>query len=205
MAKKKRPAGPARRRPGADAAAISQRTRRVGADPGALAAALCLAAVLAATALAVDTSAAASFDAPKRLAAMLGAALAAAAAFLWPSAPQGAREVRKILGRGARRAAAVLLAAALVLSVVSALASPRRTIALDGLRGAVLLALFLPLGASRTASRFRGLLTCAFLGASFVNAAVAVLQSRGLYHPFELETVGQRQDTGAFAGNVGYL
>jgi O-antigen ligase len=44
-----------------------------------------------------------------------------------------------------------------------------------------------------------------FLGASAVNAAVAVLESRGLYHPFQLETFGSRQDTGAFAGNVGYL
>jgi len=205
VAKKRRPAGPARRRLGADAAAIPRPDSRAGSDPGALAAALCLAAVLAATALAVDTSAAASFDAPKRLAAMLGAALASAAAFLWPSPAEGARSPGESLGRGARRAAAVLLAAAIVLSVVSALVSPRRTIALDGLRGAVLLALFVPLGASRAAGRFRGLLTGAFLGASFVNASVAVLQSRNLYHPFELETVGQRQNTGAFAGNVGYL
>jgi len=115
VAKKRRPAGPARRRLGADAAAIPRPDSRAGSDPGALAAALCLAAVLAATALAVDTSAAASFDAPKRLAAMLGAALASAAVFLWPSAAEGARSPGEILGRGARRAAAVLLAAAIVL------------------------------------------------------------------------------------------
>jgi O-antigen ligase len=31
------------------------------------------------------------------------------------------------------------------------------------------------------------------------------LQSRGLYSPFEIETVGSREATGAFVGNVGYL
>jgi hypothetical protein len=34
---------------------------------------------------------------------------------------------------------------------------------------------------------------------------VAVLEASGLYRPFPLETAGARQDTGAFAGNVGYL
>ena len=114
-------------------------------DGSAVVAAICLAAVLAATALAVDTSAAASFDAPKRLAALLGAAVAAAVAFLWPFRAVGADAPREILGRGARRAAAILAAAALGASLVSALASPRRGIALDALRAEALLALFLVL------------------------------------------------------------
>jgi len=194
VAKKRRPVRPERRKaePGP------------ARDGSAVVAAICLAAVLAATALAVDTSAAASFDAPKRLAALLGAAVAAAVAFLWPFRAMGADAPREILGRGARRAAAILAAAALGASLVSALASPRRGIALDALRAEALLALFLVLGASRV-GRFRALLAGSFLAASAINAAVAVLESRDLFHPFQLETFGSRQDTGAFAGNVGYL
>ena len=202
-----RRAAPGDTRPGRASSAPVRGSRRAAAaaDFGGAAAAACLAAVLAATALAVDTTAAASFDAPKRLAAVLGAALAAAAAFAWP-APTGARErAGAWLVRGAARAAAILAAAALALAVVSALASPRRDVALDAARTAVLLALLLPLGASRAVARHRGLLAVAFLGASTLNAAVSVLQSRGLYQPFQLETFGQRQDTGAYAGNVGYL
>jgi O-antigen ligase len=175
------------------------------ADPGGLLAALILAAILAATALAVDTMAAASFDAPKRLAALLGAALAAAAAFVWPAPRATAPARTSPLGAGAARLAATLGAAALALALLSAAASPRRDVALDGARAALLLALFLPLGASRAVGRHRGLLAATFLGASALNALVAVLQSRNLYQPFQLETFGQRQDTGAYAGNVGYL
>ncbi len=55
------------------------------------------------------------------------------------------------------------------------------------------------------AAKGRAWLVGVFLGASAVNALVAVLESRGLFRPFTLETFGGRQDTGAYAGNVGYL
>ena len=73
------------------------------------------------------------------------------------------------------------------------------------MRSIALLSLLLPLGASRVASRSRAGLIGVFLTASAINALVAVLQSRGLFRPFALETFGGRQDTGAYAGNVGYL
>ena len=163
-----------------------------------------LAAVLAGTALAVDTAAGAAFDAPKRLIALAGTALAAAAAFaVRRRATAPARPWRE--GPLLRRAAFLLGAAALLAALVSALVSPRRAISLDAMRSIALLALLLPLGASRIAARGRAWLVGVFLGASAINALVAVLESRGLFRPFTLETFGGRQDTGAYAGNVGYL
>jgi O-antigen ligase len=44
-----------------------------------------------------------------------------------------------------------------------------------------------------------------FLAATAINAVVSILESRDLFHPFPLETFGSRQETGAYAGNVGYL
>jgi O-antigen ligase len=150
----------------------------------------------------VDTLAGAAFDAPKRLVALLGTALAAAAALAWPRRLPGEawRE-----GTGLRRAALVLAAGAFGLALVSALASPRRALALDTVRALAVLALLLPLGASRVVPVARRALVAVFLAACGVNAVVAVLEARGIYSPFPLETVGDRQNTGAFAGNVGYL
>ena len=163
-----------------------------------------LCAVLAGTALAVDTSAAAAFDAPKRLVALIGVALAALFAFGWPARERGRgspwREARRL-----PRAALALTIAALLAGLASAWLSPRRGVSLDALRSIALLCLLLPLGASRlfpTAGRW---LAGAFLAACSLNAAVSLLQSRGTFRPFLLQTSGERQDTGAYAGNVGYL
>jgi len=88
---------------------------------------------------------------------------------------------------------------------VSALASPRRALALDSMRTIAVLALLLPLGASRVVPNARRALMTVFLAASAVNAVVAVLEARGVWSPFRLQTTGTRQETGAYAGNVGYL
>jgi O-antigen ligase len=173
---------------------------------GALVAAAALAAVLAGTALVVDSEAAAAFDAPKRLIALVGIALAAAAAFALPGRrddPDATALLRR--GPGSRRAAAMLAAAALLLALLAALLSPRRAVSLDAFRSVAVFALLLPLGASNAVARARHWLAGTFLGATAVNAVVSLLQSRGLFHPFALETFGSRQETGAYAGNVGYL
>jgi O-antigen ligase len=173
-------------------------------DAGGTLSAAALAGVLAATALLVDSGASAAFDAPKRLVALLGIALAAAAAFAIPAGgeawPRPWSE-----GPAARRGAFGMAAAALLLAFVAALASPRRDIALDAARSIALFALLLPLGASRGVARGRYWLVGAFLGATAINAVVSILESRGLFQPFQLETFGERQETGAYAGNVGYL
>ena len=178
--------------------------RSARADVGAIVAAVALAAVLAGTALVVDTSAAAAFDAPKRLIALVGTAIAAAAAFAFrrpgPEAAQPWRE-----GPRARRVALWLAAAALGMALVAAMASPRRGPALDATRSVIVFALLLPLGASRVVEKGRSWLAGVFIGATAVNAVVSILESRGRFQPFLLETVGDRQSTGAYAGNVGYL
>ena len=168
-------------------------------------AAAALAAVLAGTALIVDPEAAAAFDAPKRLIALAGTAFAAAAAFAFSRPGVGAAPGLRVAGPLARRAALALAGMALVLALVAALASPRRAVSLDALRPLALFALLLPLGASRAVEQGKGWLVGAFLGATAVNSVVSILQSRGRFQPFLLETYGGRQETGAYAGNVGYL
>jgi O-antigen ligase len=172
-------------------------------EVGTVAAIAALGVALAGSALAVDTLAASAFDAPKRFITLGGVALAAAAAFAWRPHVRRAAPWRE--GPPLRKAALWLAAGALGLAFVSALASPRRGISLDTMRSIALLALLLPLGASRAMDRGRGWLAGVFLASCAINAAVAVLEGRGLFHPFQLETFGARQDTGAFAGNVGYL
>ena len=173
-------------------------------DPAAGVASAILCVVLAGMALAVDTRAAAAFDSPKRLVALLGTALAAACLLLpGPRAENSRASLREI--PLLPRLAMILAACALALAGLSALVSPRRIIALDTLRTIAILALLLPIGASRLFPRARAALTAVFLGAASLNAAIAVLEARGIYSPFQLETFGTRQETGAYAGNVGYL
>ncbi|MFY9551846.1 MAG: O-antigen ligase family protein, partial [Thermoanaerobaculia bacterium] len=175
------------------------------ADTGAIVAVAALCAVLAGASLAVDTIAASAFDAPKRLIALSGTALAAAAVFArGRTAGQHFAELLRE-GPGTRRAALWLGLAALAGAWIATLASPRPGISLDAMRSITLLALLLPLGASRALRRGHAWLCGAFLAACGINAAVAILESRGVYSPFALQTFGARQDTGAFAGNVGYL
>jgi O-antigen ligase len=186
------------------ATATAAAAARPARDHGAILACAILCVVLAGTALAVDSVAAAAFDAPKRLVALVGTA-AAAACLLLParrraSVLEAFREAPRL-----SRAAAVLAAAALALAALAAAVSPRRPLAFDTLRTIAVLVLLVPLGASRVFPAGRAALTAVFLGAAGLNAAVAVLQARGIYSPFALETFGARQETGAFAGNVGYL
>ena len=174
------------------------------ADPGSFVATAALCIVLAGASLAVDTIAASAFDAPKRLIALTGTAVAALVVFARASRGPGLREL--LAEKPAiRRAALWLGLAVLAGGWISALASPRRDVAIDTMRAATLLAILAPLGASRDVARGRAWLTGTFLGVCAINAAVAILESRGLYSPFALQTFGGRQETGAFAGNVGYL
>src|SRR5438876_689219 len=127
-------------------------------DLPAMLAALVLLAVLAGTGLFVDSGADASFDAPKRLTALVGAATAFLAAFgfsRWENPLSGAARPQRLivflsLGAGAW-------------ALLSALLSLRPALSLDATRAILLTALFLPLGASRVVGRSRPLLVSVFL------------------------------------------
>jgi O-antigen ligase len=162
-----------------------------------------LVAVLAGTALLVDPAAHSSFDAPKRLVAAAGAAFAAFAAFAFAGHSRGPLETWRALPSAAR-IALVAGVTALVWAGVSSAFSPRRAPSFDSLRAMSLSVLLVPLGASAAVARGRNVLTATFLTATAANAAISLLQSRGM-QPFRLETFGTRNLTGALAGNVGYL
>ncbi|MCA1609961.1 MAG: O-antigen ligase family protein [Acidobacteria bacterium] len=207
MSKKKaRPAArPANRRPETGRGAAPS---RVGAAAprdlsGGIAAAL-LAAAFAGAALAFDSAADASFDAPKRLLVLFAVAGAALAAFGFVPWTLPASRGR-LTGWRDRRLPALLAAGAILGAVVSAVASPRPVLAFDSLRSVLLMAALLPLGASRVVARHRGFLLATFIAACGIDAAVSIFQARHLYQPFPLITRGDREATGAFAGNVGYL
>jgi O-antigen ligase len=198
----KRRGKPSRRRPTAASATGPPRLPAgKGLREASVAAALVV--VVVGTALVVDPAAHASFEAPKRLVALVGIAIAAVAAFALSLPGPRPRRAWRALPIPLRVAFAAI-AAGLVWAALSALLSPRRTASLDSLRALFLYALLLPLGASRTFARRKGFFVAAFLAAAAVNAVVSILQSRGI-QPFRLQTFGARNETGALAGNVGYL
>ena len=201
MSKKRRGARGARKR--TPASARRPATRR---DPGAAIAAAALVAVFVGAGLLVDSGADSAFDAPKRLMTLLGVGAAALAAFglsPWGNPFRRAHPDQAV--PTARRATVLLLLASLAGALLAALLSPRRPVSLDATRALFLYALLLPIGASRVVEKKSTLLLVSFLLIMAVNALVSILQARGIYQPFPLETHGQREATTAFVGNVGYL
>jgi O-antigen ligase len=159
--------------------------------------------VVVGTSLAVDPKAYASFDAPKRLIGACGTALAAFVVF---GVTQRSR-TETFRWRAIPLAARLTLAAAsvaLAWAALSAFLSPDRAVARDSLRAILLFGLLLPLGASALVAQRRKPLVGALLAAAAGNAVLSLLQTRGI-SPFRLQTFGARNETGALAGNVGYL
>lgn len=192
-----------RRKAESKARPVGVAPRKALRDPGAAIAAAALVLALAASGLAVDSGADSSFDAPKRLVALVciaGSALAAFGFSRWrkPAAPAGG----KFSDPGA---AVVLFLLALAGAAFSALLSPRREVSVGAMRPLLLYGLLLPLGASRVVERRKGILLAAFVGIVGINAIVSVLQAAKIYQPFPLLTRGSRDATGAYVGNPGYL
>lgn len=163
---------------------------------------LVVAALLLGVLLAVDTRAESSFDSIKTVVAHGGAALAAAVLLLSARGPvRSFRSIPRVL-----RASAVLAATGTGLAFLSALLSARPTSSLDALRSAALLALLVPVGASRALGRGRVVLAAAaFLAGVSVNAVASLLQAAGRLKLFDIERISGRSNTGAFLGNEGYV
>jgi len=195
----------ARGRGGRGSNRAGRRASGTPADAGASIAVVALAATLVGVSVLVDPRAESAFDAPKRLVAFLGIAVAAGALLALPrKEPEAGWSWRSWSTE--QRVALVFTTAALALALVASIVSPRRATALDATRTLFLSALLLPLGASRALEGRRAwILVGACLGASAVNAGVSLLQFTGGLRLFLLESVGGRRDVSAFVGNDGVL
>jgi O-antigen ligase len=155
--------------------------------------------------LIVDTTAESAFDAPKRLVLLVGIVVATAALLVMPR-PARSRGWSWQAGTTEQRLALALTLGALAVAVVSAIVSPRRATALASTRTLLLVALALPLGASRALRGRRSFIVIgAYVGACTVNASVSLLQSFGGLRLFRVEAIGGRLDVSAFVGNDGLL
>ncbi len=162
------------------------------------------------TAWLVDPFAQAGFDAPKRLLAMIAAAVAGSA-LLWHAdtgVPQDLFRRRDTLAPAQRLAWLVLLAALAAMAglLLATLMAQQPAASASTLRLQLLFALFLPLGASRALDGAGGrrVLTAALLAAA-VNAVLSLLQWAGLNLPFATSQPGGRYPTGALLGNEAYV
>ena len=177
---------------------------RLGADLGARIALAALAGVLVGTALLVDRTAEAAFDAPKRLAALVGIVVAAVALLVIPRQTSEAAWSWRTLSPE-QRLVVILAAVAVASALASTALSARPGVSIDTMRVGLLFALLLPLGASRALDAGRSsILAGVFLGASLINAVASALQSSGM-KLFAVRTVGGRFDVSAFVGNDGVL
>lgn len=162
------------------------------------------------TAWLVDPFAQAGFDAPKRLIAVIAAAVAGSA-LLWQadsSVPRDLFRRRDTLAPAPRLAWLALLAALAMMAglLLATLLAQQPALSASTLRVQLLLALFLPLGAARALDGAGGrrVLTAALLAAA-VNAVISLLQWVGLDLPFAASQPGGRYPTGALLGNEAYV
>jgi O-antigen ligase len=162
-------------------------------------ASLALAAAVLGSLLLVDVHAESAFDAPKRLAAMLGIALAAAIVVAFS---RGGLATAPF----AHRVAAALFAAAMAAALLSSILSPRREVALDSFRAVAIFAAVPLIGASTLigSRHWRAIAACFVAGAA-INCAISIGQVAGILHPFQYATTGGRANTSALIGNDGAL
>lgn len=164
-----------------------KRSERRSVSPAALVLGVTAALVL----IAFDTRAVDTFEAPKRLVAMLGVAAAAAAAV-------AARAPLRI-----ERRAAIFALAVLTLAIVGALLSPRPIVALDAVRTMIVFAA-VPLLCASIPDAWR-FVANGFVAGALVNAILSLVQWGGLAQPFRYATTGGPADTSALIGNTGVL
>jgi O-antigen ligase len=156
-----------------------------------------LLATVFATMTLVDVRAESGFDAPKRLAIVLGVTLAAAVVAF-------SRSIRWHVPGG--RAAWIVSAGVVVsgVAVLSTVVTPHRAIALEalGIHFALLVAAALA-GSSLFDGRWRQVFSV-FVAGALVNAVLALLQRAGL-RLFAVEQIGGRTEASALIGNDGHL
>ncbi len=163
-----------------------------------------LAVVVLLSAWAVDSGAEGAFDAARRFFCCVGIALATLAQFgRSPTVPEAEGWSRQT---GKQRAAVVLVTVAIVLGVISAVASPRPEIAAAAGRVILVFALLLPVAASSALDGGRVRWVGAALAAAVgLNALLALLEVAGWVQLFQLESVSGRNRAFGLVGNEGIL
>lgn len=152
------------------------------------------------SALLVDPRAEASFDAPKRVCAIIGALVALGAVC---GEPRGAGRMPR-----ARIAAWACICAALAMVwiLIATVFSPHQDMAWNSLRRAAFFALFVPIGASRAfAAAGTRVAVGAFAFGTVANVVVSLAQAAGWKLPLDVVQLGGRFATGALLGNEGYV
>ncbi|HET8796686.1 MAG TPA: O-antigen ligase family protein [Thermoanaerobaculia bacterium] len=143
-----------------------------------------------------DVRAEASFDAPRRLAAMLGIAAALTAlAFV--------RDVRVRPWTRGQKAIVACAGGAALLALLSAWLSPHRAVALDALRTIIVFAM-IPLIAALAEDAWRWV-THAFVAAAGLHAIVSLGQALGVAQPLSFAGGGGRGTASGLIGNSGLL
>ena len=159
---------------------------------------------LLATALFVDTHAEAPFDAPKRFFCLLGIGIAAIVQFGFADSWSPIGSCKE--WSGTQRTTLALFLLGLIGLAVAAAASPKSGVSLDAYRSVLLFALLLPLGASAAVDAGRSYwVTGAFLGASTINAILAIAQVFGSAQLYTVERYAGRTAGIALVGNEGLL
>lgn len=146
--------------------------------------------------LIVDARADASFDAPKRLVAMLGIAAAMTALAL-------VHERKAVAWTRGQRAIVACAGAALLLALVSAWLSPYRAVAFDTVRTMIVFAM-VPLLCAADGRAWRWMANAFLIGAG-VNAVVSIAQWLGIAQPLTYASGGGRGNVSALIGNTGVL
>ncbi|MBI2571327.1 MAG: O-antigen ligase family protein [Candidatus Schekmanbacteria bacterium] len=167
--------------------------------------AVLLAVLVFATAVAVDPRAEAAFYAPKRFISLGGAALLSIILLAGASGARSPAASGHRL-RGSGGALIWLLLVGVTGALISVALSPRRILAMDSLRAGALIALMLPIGASRALDHPRGALwVWALTAAGLLNGAAFALQRHGMFPLLDAQAIAGRAGTGGFAGNEGQL
>jgi O-antigen ligase len=143
-----------------------------------------------------DVRAEASFDAPRRLVAMLGIAAALTALAF-------ARDVRVRSWTRGQKAIVACAGGAAMLALLSAWLSPHRAVALDALRTMVVFAM-VSLIAALAEDAWRWV-THAFVAAAGLHAIVSLGQALGVAQPLSFAGGGGRGTASGLTGNSGLL
>ncbi|MEO7326418.1 MAG: O-antigen ligase family protein [Dokdonella sp.] len=147
----------------------------------------------------LDPWADAAFDAPKRLVALMAAAIGGVVLCMharWPRWRDWSATARCSASLAVLGAFGLLLAASV---------SPHPTQSWSTVRSMLLFGAYLAIGASDIGARMRGRVACVIAAAVAVNICISLAQGVGVALPIPVVQMGGRFPTGALLGNEAYV